>query len=185
MKRHEFFSYCLREVLNNKPRWKFLRLLKIRFFGAPNRQAVVLLRWSQLLKIINCHRLAKKNFQRLVRIYGVYVGSETKIGPGLRLPHPTAIVIGQHILIGENARIFQNVTIGGLPKGRSKPLARLGDNVTVFPGAIFVGEACVGDNVVVGANAVVSKAFGSDVIIGGVPAKVIRYLERGETSDDF
>ncbi|HSP31353.1 MAG TPA: hypothetical protein VLO13_05005, partial [Halomonas sp.] len=109
--------------------------------------------------------------------YGVYVGHGSKIGAGLKFPHPTTIVIGRHVIIGNNARIFQQVTIGGLPKGRTGLLVRMGDNVTVFHGAKFIGTGCVGSNVVVGANGVVTKPFGDNVVLAGVPARVIRSLD--------
>jgi maltose O-acetyltransferase len=38
----------------------------------------------------------------------------------------------------------------------------------------------LGDNVVVGANAVVTKSFPSNVIIAGVPAKVIKQIEKAD-----
>ncbi|MBU3677303.1 MAG: maltose acetyltransferase, partial [Chitinophagaceae bacterium] len=47
----------------------------------------------------------------------------------------------------------------------------LGGNVTILPGVTL------GDNVTVGANSVVTKSFPSNVIIAGVPAKVIRSLD--------
>nr|WP_246403769.1 hypothetical protein [Halomonas stenophila] len=59
-------------------------------------------------------------------------------------------------------------------------MARVGDDVTIFPGAKFVGEGRVGNRVIVGANAVVADAFGDDVVVGGVPARVIREVRPGE-----
>jgi maltose O-acetyltransferase len=38
----------------------------------------------------------------------------------------------------------------------------------------------LGDNVVVGAGAVVTKSFPDNVVIAGVPAKIIRYLNEAD-----
>ena len=46
----------------------------------------------------------------------------------------------------------------------------IGDNVCIMPGVTL------GNNVIVGANAVVTKSFSDNVVIAGVPAKIIRYL---------
>lgn len=46
----------------------------------------------------------------------------------------------------------------------------VGDNVSIMPGVT------IGDNVIIGANAVVTHSFTSNVVIAGVPAKVIRQL---------
>lgn len=47
----------------------------------------------------------------------------------------------------------------------------VGDNVSIMPGVT------IGDNVIIGANAVVTHSFESNVVIAGVPAKVIRQLK--------
>jgi len=47
----------------------------------------------------------------------------------------------------------------------------IGQNVTILPGVEL------GDNVIVGANSLVNKSFGSNVIIGGIPARVIKIYD--------
>ena len=46
----------------------------------------------------------------------------------------------------------------------------LGENVSVMPGVTL------GDNVIVGANAVVTHSFPDNVVIAGIPARVIKIL---------
>ena len=172
----EFFVCCDQEVLKSRTRWRLLRLFKIRFYGSPNRQAVVMLRIAQLLQGLDFAWLAEKSLNRLARRYGVHVGHFAQIGPGLKFPHPTSIVIGGGVKIGSNVRLFQQVTIGGAPRKNDNRIFRRGNNVTVYPGAKFVGNGCVGNNVLVGANAVVTKPYGDNIVLAGVPAKVIRNL---------
>lgn len=50
--------------------------------------------------------------------------------------------------IGKNCKIYQQVTIGSI-HGAPTIL----DNVTIFPGAIIIGNITIGNNVVIGVNA--------------------------------
>jgi serine O-acetyltransferase len=58
----------------------------------------------------------------------------------------------------------------------SKPT--IGDNVGFGPGAKVLGNITIGDNCFVAANAVVVKDMPANSIIGGVPAKVIKTIEK-------
>ena len=83
---------------------------------------------------------------------------------------------------GRNCRLHPSTSIGdynGVPC--------LGDNVYIGPGAKIYGPVTLGDNVAVGANAVVNKSFGSNVTLGGVPARIIAEkgaMEQGVFSGD-
>ena len=55
--------------------------------------------------------------------------------------------------------------------------AWFGGNVTVLPGVTL------GNNVVVGAGAVVTKSFGDDVVLVGNPAHVIKEIDNGPTGN--
>lgn len=52
----------------------------------------------------------------------------------------------------------------------------IGKKCWIGNGAAILAGVTLGDNVVVGANAVVTKSFPSNVIIGGVPARVIKEI---------
>lgn len=51
---------------------------------------------------------------------------------------------------------------------------KLGNNVNIGPGAKVFGDITIGDDVFIAANAVVTKSIPNNVIVGGVPAKIIR-----------
>ncbi|CAN5555842.1 N/A [soil metagenome] len=53
---------------------------------------------------------------------------------------------------------------------------RIGKNCWIGNGAAILAGVTLGDNVTVGANSVVTKSFPSNVVIAGVPAKIIREL---------
>jgi serine O-acetyltransferase len=67
--------------------------------------------------------------------------------------------------------IGQCVTIGGKSGWYEVPI--IGNNVEINAGARILGPVKVGDNVVIGANAVVTKDVPSNCVVAGVPAKII------------
>jgi serine O-acetyltransferase len=89
----------------------------------------------------------------------------TRIGGGLRLTHPTGIVIHPDAVIGVNCMLFHQVTLAGA--------VRLGGHVDVGAGAKLIGPLTVGDHVVIGANAVVTRDVPAGVTVAGVPARII------------
>lgn len=72
--------------------------------------------------------------------------------------------------IGDNCHIYQQVTIGWTDKG----CPTLGDNVTVCCGAKVLGNITIGDDVIIGANAVVVKDVPSHSIVVGIPGRIIK-----------
>ena len=58
-----------------------------------------------------------------------------------------------------------------------KGIPTLGDHVAFAPGAKAFGGITIGNNVFVAPNAVVTKDVPDNVIVGGVPSKIIKYKE--------
>lgn len=95
----------------------------------------------------------------------------SNIGPGLALVHYGTIVISSECHIGNNCRIHAGVNIGA--NGGESKAANIGDNVYIGPGAKIIGNVNIGNQSVIGANAVVTKDVPDGVTVGGIPAKVI------------
>ena len=87
--------------------------------------------------------------------YGLAIAAPARIYGGFILPHPRGIFLGRDVEIGPRCWIFQNVTIGGAPEKTGMP--RIGSDVRIFAGAVISGPISIGDNVTVGANAVVAQ----------------------------
>lgn len=93
-----------------------------------------------------------------------------EIGGGFYIQHGFATIISAQ-RIGENCRVYQQVTIGY--KGTQSPI--LEDNVSVTCGAKVLGDVTMHSHSLAAAGAVVVKDVPERAIVGGVPAKIIAY----------
>lgn len=142
---------------------------------------------NQNFKLITLYRVAhyfrKKNMRifsalltRVIKfLYPIDIEVACNIGVGLKMPHPLCIVIGGKVKIGDNCKIMQGVSLGGsLGKsksdGQTQPI--IGENVFIGAGAKIIGPVTIGDNVVIGANSVVTKDIDSNHTAFGFPLKI-------------
>lgn len=108
---------------------------------------------------------------RLIHNCAVY--SETQIGEGTIFGYGgIAVVIHKRTVIGKNCVIGSNVTIGG--RSRSIDVPVIGDGVYIATGAKILGAISIGDNSVIGANAVVINDVPANCVVAGIPAKIIK-----------
>ena len=64
--------------------------------------------------------------------------------------------------------------------GRKKPIDKysdivVGDNVYISTGVTILGPVTIGNNVTIGAGAVVVKDIPDNCVVAGVPAKIVKY----------
>tara|TARA_R110001599_G_C11913224_1_gene627682 strand:- start:20 stop:538 length:519 start_codon:yes stop_codon:yes gene_type:complete len=102
-------------------------------------------------------------------INGCVIGAGAKFDQGFVIMHPVGVVINSKVSGGKNIIIESGVVIGD-EKGQA-PL--LGNNIFIGAGAKIIGGISIGDNVKIGANAVVVKNVPNNATAVGIPAKVI------------
>jgi serine O-acetyltransferase len=108
---------------------------------------------------------------RLIHNSAIY--GETEIGEGTLFGYGgIAVVIHKKAKIGRDCIIGSSVTIGGRSKSKDVPI--IGSGVYIATGAKILGNISVGDNSVIGANAVVISDVPSNCVVAGIPAKVIK-----------
>ena len=102
---------------------------------------------------------------------GIELPCEVELGPGFVIDHFGGIVVSGYARFGANCRLRNGVVVG--LKNVSDPVAPVfGDNVDIGAGAKILGPIRIGNNVRIGANAVVLCDVPDDHVAVGVPAVV-------------
>lgn len=164
------------------PSWRFWMLLK-----HPTVHFVRALRRVEYYQ--NCRHdpfgrlygIVLKIHFRLLSIYLGFSIPPNTCGPGLVLNHWGTIVISPEARIGRNAKINVCVNIG-LKDGKAPVI---GDDVYIGPGAKLFGPIQIGNQVQIGANAVVNRSFPDGSTLVGVPAIALDKSRSGDHVPDF
>lgn len=112
---------------------------------------------------------------------GIDIPKHADIGKGLYIGHFGGIIVNPDVKIGDYCNLSQDITIGIGGRGEKQGCPTIGDRVFVGPGVRIIGPIAIGNDVAIGANAVVTKDLPDLAVAVGVPAKIISY--RG--SQDF
>lgn len=106
-------------------------------------------------------------------VTGIELPCEVELGHGFVIDHFGGIVISGYAKFGDNCRIRNGVVVGLRHVGDERaPI--IGNNVDIGSGAKILGPIRVGNNVLIGANAVVIMDIPDNCIAVGVPAVVKR-----------
>jgi serine O-acetyltransferase len=130
--------------------------------------------WASRSPVHLALRLPLVFLQRLVEVWaGVGISPQAVIGPGLYIGHFGQIIVNGQARIGANATLSQEITVGYTPTGPRQGTPTIGDRVYIAPGAKLFGAITIGDDVTIGANAVVNRDVEDRCVMGGVPARLI------------
>jgi serine O-acetyltransferase len=102
---------------------------------------------------------------------GIELPCEVEIGRNFVIDHSGGIVVSGFARFGDDCRIRTGVVVG-LARVDDPCAPVLGNNVDVGAGAKLLGRIRIGDNVRIGANAVVVTDVPADSIAVGVPATI-------------
>lgn len=80
--------------------------------------------------------------------------------------------------IGRNCTLRPGVVIGQKHTGEEGQPVTIGDNVDFGIGVKVFGSLKIGNNVAIGANAVVTHDIPDNAVAGGIPAKVIKIKDK-------
>jgi serine O-acetyltransferase len=117
--------------------------------------------------------LCRMILARVSMNYGISIPYNTRIGPGLYIGHHGGIVVNSDAVIGRDCNVSHDVTIGAKYGGKNPGVPLIGDRVYLGPGSRIIGGICLGNDVAVGANAVVLESVPDGGVVVGVPAKLI------------
>lgn len=114
---------------------------------------------------------------------GIDLPSTAEIGPGLYIGHFGGIIVNSKVRIGSDVNLSQQVTIGVGGFGSARGVPTIGDRVYLGPGSKLFGRISVGDDCIIGANAVVNRSVPSGSVVAGVPARIIRAAKPEEITE--
>lgn len=113
--------------------------------------------------------------------FTIYPGT---VGPGLRIYHVGDFIhVGPNVRIGRNCTLLPGVVFGNKHEWHDDSRVTVGDNCYFGLGAKIFGNVTIGNNVTIGANAVVTKDIPDNAVVGGVPARVLKILTGVKRSD--
>lgn len=135
--------------------------------------AISLYRHANWLYRHHFHLLPKFYKGLAFLLFNTVIPYTATIGDGTKFAYGgIGCVIHARAIIGERVIIGQNTTIGRSLDPEDFPT--IGNDVYISAGARIIGKIKVGNNVIIGANAVVNKDVPDNTIVAGVPAKKIR-----------
>lgn len=113
--------------------------------------------------------VAMSDFVHISAVDSIEIGSGTLIG--------SKVYIGDHSHGHYKDKNMWETEKNIMPKDRPlsdiKPI-KIGQNCWIGDGAVILAGSNIGDNCVIGANSVVSGTYGNNVLIAGVPAKIVK-----------
>lgn len=112
----------------------------------------------------------------------IHFGKNVFLNSGCKFQDQGGITIGDNCLIGHNvvlSTINHDLNPANNRKNHYAPV-KIGNNVWIGSNAVILSGVTVGDWAVVAAGAVVTKDVAPYTIVGGVPAKFIKAVEKAD-----
>jgi serine O-acetyltransferase len=115
--------------------------------------------------------LPKLMFMYYKRVLVSDINYRANIGPGFSIYHVFGTTFSEKVHLGANNTILHGVTLGAV----NGLYPRTGDNVYFGPGCCVLGGITIGNNVLIAANAVVTKDIPDNAIVAGNPSSIVSY----------
>jgi serine O-acetyltransferase len=116
-----------------------------------------------------CSLTYKILFKLVQIITGIELPCEAIVGRNFVIDHFGGIIVSGYARFGDNCRIRNGVVVG-LRRIEEPSAPVIGNNVDIGAGAKLLGPIKIGDNSIIGANAVVLADVPENSIAIGVPA---------------
>jgi serine O-acetyltransferase len=132
--------------------------------------------WRYGIRFAPLRKLASFVYKFLFKLIQILTGielpCEAAVGKGFRIDHFGGIVVSGDARFGDDCVIRQGVTVG-LRHVDDPRSPVIGDRADIGAGAKLLGPIHIGDDVAIGANAVVLTDVPSDSIAVGIPARIL------------
>ena len=143
-------------------------------YSYPGLYAVTVHRIANILHGLDIPKLPRIMSELAHSLTGIDIHPGAAIGERFVIDHGTGVVIGETAVIGDNVRIYQNVTIGALslPRGAGEKLRwakrhpTIEDDVIIYSGAtVLGGDTIIGARSVVGGSVWLTRSIPADTRI--------------------
>lgn len=138
-------------------------------FAYPGIFAISVYRMAHELFLLGVPLIPRIMTEHAHSITGIDIHPGADIGHHFFIDHGTGVVIGETTKIGNNAKIYQGVTLGALSTRGGQSLQgkkrhpTLEDDVTVYSStSILGGETVIGRGTVIGSNAFITSSVSAD-----------------------
>ena len=153
-------------------------------FCYPGLFAITVYRLAHELYALGVPMLPRIMTEYAHGISGIDIHPGATVGNYFFIDHGTGIVIGETTVIGENVKIYQGVTLGGLSTRAGQGLRgkkrhpTIEDNVTIYANAsILGGETVIGRDSVIGANAFITHSIPEGTTVS-IKSQELQYKTR-------
>jgi len=119
----------------------------------------------------------------------ISIGNNSAIGEYCRIR--ANVKIGNDVMMSPGVQIitenhnYKNLEVPMRLQGQTKKSVIIGNDVWIGTNAIILPGVTIDDHVIIGAGSVVTKNIPKNAIVGGNPARIIKYRKKYETVQNF
>ncbi|WP_270207637.1 2,3,4,5-tetrahydropyridine-2,6-dicarboxylate N-acetyltransferase [Streptococcus anginosus] len=110
-----------------------------------------------------------------VIMMGAVINIGAEIGAGTMID--MGAVLGGRAIVGKNSHVGAGTVLAGVIEPASADPVRVGDDVLIGANAVVIEGVQIGNGSVVAAGAIVTKDVPENVVVAGVPARVIKKID--------
>jgi len=106
---------------------------------------------------------------------GAIINIGAEIGAGTMID--MGAILGGRAIVGKNSHVGAGAVLAGVIEPASAEPVRVGDNVLIGANAVVIEGVQIGSGSVVAAGAIVTQDVPENVVVAGVPARVIKEID--------
>ena len=110
-----------------------------------------------------------------VIMMGAVINIGAEIGAGTMID--MGAILGGRAIVGKNRHVGAGAVLAGVIEPASAEPVRVGDNVLIGAHAVVIEGVQIGSGSVVAAGAIVTQDVPENVVVAGVPARIIKEID--------